>query len=155
MERWLAQLSTERLHPVINGNRGRDPHSNIRWRSGYPDEEGEENWRTQWRQGQCKKTHWIHLHLSSLLYSNTSASGPTSNTQLPSVHCSCLCICFYSYQHKHFCFWADVGWFLLLLGITVFDFSFWNAYYSSNHCFILAMEKQTAVCKGKVSSTVF
>ncbi|CAO2581573.1 hypothetical protein LEMLEM_LOCUS2003 [Lemmus lemmus] len=47
----LAQLSSERLHPGIDGNRGRDPHSNIRWRSGNIDEEREENWRTQWCQG--------------------------------------------------------------------------------------------------------
>lgn len=98
---------------------------------------------------------FLHCCIQTLVYSNTSPSGPTSTTQLPSVHRSRLSTCFYSYQHKHYCFWTDVGWFPLLLGITVFDIFFWNAYYNSNHCFILAMEKKTAVCKGKVSSTVF
>jgi hypothetical protein len=35
-------MSSERLHPVTDGNRYRDPHSNFKWSLGNSAEEGEE-----------------------------------------------------------------------------------------------------------------
>ena len=38
-------MSSERLHPVTDGNRYRDPHSNFKWSLGNSAEEGEEGFR--------------------------------------------------------------------------------------------------------------
>jgi hypothetical protein len=38
----LSKLSSERLHPAVDGNRCRDPQPNIRWSLGNLVEEGEE-----------------------------------------------------------------------------------------------------------------